>query len=154
MLSFELATAQIDGDWRGSPGLTVLYDRRCPLCRRLKAWLGSQRTLVTIEFIPSASPEARTRYPALDHERTLTILTVIATNGALYEGERAWLACAWALPRWQPVAEHLGSRPALLAVKAVAHVVDRHREQTLASLYRPGCDSCGIAAPAPKTPRG
>jgi predicted DCC family thiol-disulfide oxidoreductase YuxK len=154
MPSFELATAQLDGDWSGAPGLTVLYDRRCPLCRRLKVWLGSQRTLVPIEFLASASREARSRYPQLDHERTTRTLTVVATDGAVYEGERAWLACAWTLPRWQPVAEHLGNRPALLAVKVLARTVDRHRERALASLYGPGCDTCGIAVAPPEGPNG
>lgn len=154
MFSFELASARLEGEWRGPPGLTVLYDQRCPLCRRLKAWLGSQPTLVRIEFVASGSDEATRRYPHLDHERTMTVLTVVATDGAVYEGERAWLACAWTLPRWQPVAEHLGSRPALLGVKVVARAVDRHRERRLASTYRPSCDTCGISAPTQEKPGG
>jgi predicted DCC family thiol-disulfide oxidoreductase YuxK len=152
--SFELASARLDGDWRGAPGLTVLYDQRCPLCRRLKAWLRSQPTLVPIEFVAAGSDEARRRYPQLDHQRTLTLLTVVATDGAVYEGERAWLACAWTLPRWQPVAEHLGSSPALLAVKMIARVVDRHRERRLTNLYGPACDTCGIRTSTPETARG
>jgi hypothetical protein len=154
MLSFELESARLDGDWRGPPGLTVLYDQRCSLCRRLKTWLGSQSTLVPVEFVASGSHEATRRYPRLDHERTMTVLTVVAGDGAVYEGERAWLVCAWTLPRWQPVAEHLGSRPALQAVKVVARAVDRHRERRLASLYGPDCDTCGISAPAPEKTDG
>jgi predicted DCC family thiol-disulfide oxidoreductase YuxK len=154
MSSFELASAQLDGDWRGPPGLTVLYDERCPLCRRLKAWLRSQPALVPIEFVPANSSEARARYPHLDHERTKTVLTVVATNGAVYEGERAWLACAWTLPRWQSVAEHLGSRPTLLVVRVAAKLVDRHRRQTMASPYRPRCDTCRTGTSTPAQSRG
>ncbi len=154
MLSFELASARLDGDWRGWPGLTVLYDGRCPLCRRLKAWLGGQPTLVPIRFMPSGSDEARARFPGLDHERTMTVLTVVAGNGAVYEGERAWLACAWALPRWQPVAEHLGSRPALLGVRAVSRIVDRHRQRSLAHIYGPSCETCRISTPQTGPGRG
>lgn len=153
MLSFELASAKLDGDWRGVPALTVLYDQRCSLCRRLKMWLEYQQTLVPIEFLASGSHAARCKYPSLDHERTMTILTVVATNGAVYEAERAWLACAWTLPRWQPVAEHLGSRPALLAVKVVARVVDRHRQRSLASVYGPGC-ACEITTSSARQGRG
>lgn len=153
MVSFELATAQLDGDQTGPPGLTILYDQRCPLCRRLKSWLGTQGTLVPIHFVPSGSPQARRRYPALNHERTMTVLTVVTTDGAVYEAERAWLACAWTLPRWQPMAEHLGSRPALLAVKVVARTVDRHRQRTLTKLYGPVCDTCGITVSTPAKDR-
>lgn len=147
MLSFEFVSARLDGEWQGPPGLTVLYDRRCPLCRRLKGWLGGQATLVPIEFLASGSDEARARYPRLDHERTMTVLTVVAGNGAVYEGERAWLVCAWALPAWQPVAEHLGGRAALLGVKLVARAVDRHRLRRLDNPYGPGCETCRITPP-------
>jgi predicted DCC family thiol-disulfide oxidoreductase YuxK len=130
--------------------LTVLFDQRCPLCRRLRAWLASQSTLVPFEFLAAGSPQARGRFPDLDHERTTTVLTVIAANGAVYEAERAWLVCAWALPRWQPLAEHLGTRPRLLAVKTATRLIDRHRQRKLTSLYGPSCDSCGTPfAPPP-----
>lgn len=145
--SFELAAAQLDGDSRGMPTLTVLYDHRCPLCRRLRTWLSSQSTVVPIRFLAAGSPDARSRFPRLDHERTARVLTVIAANGAVYEAERAWLVCAWALPRWQPLAEHLTTRPRLLAVKAAVRAIDKHRQRDLVRLYGPGCDTCGTTVP-------
>lgn len=84
----------------------------------------------------------------------MTTLTVVAANGAVYEGERAWVVCAWSLPGWQPVAESLGSRPALLAVRVLARALDRHRRHAVTSGYRPGCDTCGIAGPAQEQPDG
>jgi predicted DCC family thiol-disulfide oxidoreductase YuxK len=147
--SFELASARLDGDWYGAPGLTVLYDERCPLCRRLRTWLSTQATLVPIEYLASGSSDAVRRYPALDHQRTATVLTVIASDGAVYESERAWLVCAWALPAWQPAAEHFGTRGRLLLVKAAARLVDRHRHATLRRLYGPECDTCRIGPPPP-----
>ncbi len=152
MQSFELARARIEGDWHGRPPLTVLYDERCPLCRRLRAWLGAQPTLVPVEFLAAGSGPARARYPYLDHARTTTVLTVVAADGAVYEAERAWLVCAWALPAWQPVAEHLGTPTRLRLVKGVAKMVDRHRHRALERLYGPGCDACRITAPPPAGP--
>lgn len=149
MLSFELVTARLDGEWRGSPALTVLYDQRCPLCRRLRAWLAAQPTLVPIEFLAAATPEATARYPALDHQRTTTVLTVVAADGAVYEAERAWLVCAWALPTWQPLAEHFGTRGRLLLVKAAARLVDRHRHAAMRKLYGAICETCQISPPGP-----
>jgi predicted DCC family thiol-disulfide oxidoreductase YuxK len=146
-VTFELASAQLDGDWRGVPGLTVLFDQRCPLCRKLRIWLAAQPTLAPIEFLAAASPGAAARFPALDHERSTTVLTVVAANGAVYEGERAWLVCAWALPGWQPVAERFGTRRRLLLVKAAARLVDRHRHNTMRRLYGPACDTCRISPP-------
>ncbi len=109
--------------------------------------MGTQATLVPIAFISAASEQARARFPYLDHNRTTTVLTVVAANGAIYEAERAWLVCAWALPAWQPVAERLGSRTRLVLVRAVARTVDRHRQRTLTRIYGPGCDTCRISTP-------
>lgn len=148
MQSFELAAAKLDGDHRGMPALTVLYDQRCPMCRRLRAWLASQPTLAPFEFLPAASPAARSRFPGLDPLRTTTVLTVVAANGAVYEAERAWLVCAWALPRWQPLAERMGTRSRLVLVRAAVRALDRHRHRSLVKLYGPSCDTCSIATPA------
>jgi hypothetical protein len=118
------------------------------------AWLAGQATLVPIEFVASASPEARQRFPGLDHERTITVLTVIAADGSVYEGERAWLVCAWALPSWQLVAERFGTRGKLPLVRLFARTVDRYRQRLIARSYGEArdisCETCRIAAP----PRG
>src|SRR3954471_23681263 len=131
MMTLTMAEAVVTGGRNGHTGLTVLYDERCPLCRRLRAWLASQATNLPVDFVAAASAEARRRFPDLDHERTTTVLTVVARNGAVYESERAWLVCAWALPRWQPVAEHFGSRRRLRWVRLAARVVDGHRHRLI-----------------------
>ncbi len=132
------------------PALTVLYDDRCPLCQRLKGWLSAQATLVPVDFVAAASPEANRRFPDLDHERTVTVLTAIDASGAVYEGERAWLVCAWALPRWRPVAERVGRRAGLPFVRVGARTMDRYRHRLLRRSYGGGCAEgadCRITAP-------
>jgi predicted DCC family thiol-disulfide oxidoreductase YuxK len=134
--------------------LTALYDPRCPLCRRLKDWLSQQPTLAPIEFLPAAGPEARRRYPSLDHERTTRVLTVIAQHRAcpdgglapVYEGERAWVVCAWALPGWQPVAERIGTPHRLPLVRVVARAVDAYRRHWIARAPGTDCDACQVAS--------
>lgn len=153
----EMATAWLEGEHReraGAFGLTVLYDDRCPLCRRLQGWLGGQPTLVPIEFLAAASHEAFRRFPALDHGRTVTNLTVVAANGAVYQGEKAWLVCAWTLPRWRPVAEQLAGRGGRTLVRLFAHSVDGYRHRLIARSYGGGCAQCRFfplrsAAPGP-----
>ena len=139
-MSLEMAGALLEGGQRGRPPLTVLYDERCPLCQRLKAWLGGQATLSPVEFVPAASEVARRRFPTLDHERTITVLTVIGPGGAVYEGERAWLVCGWALPAWQPVVERLGGRVHIPLVWIVSRSVDAYRHRLIA---RPGGQTYG-----------
>jgi predicted DCC family thiol-disulfide oxidoreductase YuxK len=144
-----MADAWLEGEWRGQVPLTVLYDPRCPLCRKLRGWLAGQRTVVPIEFVAAASPEAAARFPDLDHARTVTVLTVVAADGAVFEAERAWLMCAWALPSWQPVAERLGTRAGLPLVGVVARAVDWYRHRLIARSYREGCVRCRLTAPTP-----
>lgn len=130
----------VGGGRTGALRLTVLYDDRCPLCRRLKDWLAHQSTLTPFEFLAAASPEAFRRFPALDHCRTVRVLTVVASDGAVYEEERAWLVCAWALPAWQPLAEGLGGGRLGRRVAAVAaRTVDGYRHRRLASRSCPRC---------------
>lgn len=139
MISAAMADAIVAGGLREQLTLTVLYDERCPLCRRLKAWLARQATLHPVTFVAAASPEARRRFPDLDHARTTRVLTLVSSDGAVYEGERAWLVCGWALPAWQPVTEGLGGRlrVRLVAIATRTAGVYRHR------LAEPGTECPG-----------
>ncbi len=132
MLSPEMAEAIVQGGRRERLTLAALYDRRCPLCRRLKEWLGAQATLAAVQFIPADSAEAHARFPLLDHTRTTRVLTVVSSDGAVYEGERAWLVCAWSLPGWQPVAEHLGTGIGLRLVRLSVRTIDGYRHRLIA----------------------
>ena len=144
-----MAEALVVGSEARSRSLTVLYDERCPLCRRLKAWLAGQATLVPIRFVPAGGDVARRRFPELDHLRTTTVLTVITERGEVYEGERAWLVCGWALPSWQPLAERFSGRRGRRAAAVAARFVDayRHRLMALDGSTDSGCGRCRIAAP-------
>lgn len=153
-MTLEMAAAVLAGKQRDGIGLTVLYDDRCPLCRRLKAWLGQQATCVPIELVAAASEEARRRYPRLDHERTVTVLTVIDGAGGVYEGERAWLVCAWALPRWRAAAERFDGRVRRSVVRATTKAIDGYRHRLLRSTYGETCDTCRVTAPPPVVRRG
>jgi predicted DCC family thiol-disulfide oxidoreductase YuxK len=145
MVTTEMAGAIAEGGGRRATSLTALYDERCPLCRRLRAWLGQQPTLLPIEFVAADSPTAHARYPYLDHERTTRVLTVVCSNGAVYEGERAWLACGWILPAWRPLTEHFGSGFRLRLARVAARGVDGYRHRLLARSQP--CDRCSVAAP-------
>lgn len=128
-----MADAIVAGGRREHLTLAVLYDERCPLCRRLKTWLARQATLHPFEFVAADSAEARRRFPDLDHRRSKRVLTVVTSDGAVYEGERAWLVCGWALPAWQPVTESLGGRLRLRVVGLAARTAD---------VYRHRCPTC------------
>ncbi|MGH9224632.1 MAG: DCC1-like thiol-disulfide oxidoreductase family protein [Acidimicrobiales bacterium] len=124
----------------GLVGLTVLYDDRCPLCRRLRDWLGGQPTLAPVEFVAADSTAAHRRFPALDHRRTTGVLTVVGSDGAVYEAERAWLVCGWLLPAWQPITERFASGLRLRLASIGARAVDGYRHRRLPG--RRPCPTC------------
>jgi predicted DCC family thiol-disulfide oxidoreductase YuxK len=93
--------------------LTVLYDARCDLCRRARAWLEQQPAYVQLEFLAAGSEAARRRYPSLDHAATLQDLTVVSDAGDVYAGAHGWLICLWALHAYRAWALTLSS-PALM----------------------------------------
>jgi predicted DCC family thiol-disulfide oxidoreductase YuxK len=141
----EMAEAVVRGGTRDGLDLTVLYDDRCPLCRRLQQWLSTQSTLRPVTFLAAASVEAHRRFPALDHARTTRVLTVVTSDGAVYEGERAWLVCGWALPAWQPVTEHASGRVRLRLVRIATRAVDGYRHRVMANAQT--CEQCRVTAP-------
>ena len=107
--------------------VTVLYDDRCNLCRAARAWLERQPQLVPLEFLPAASPSARTRYPFLDPELTLEDLTVVGDRGEVWVGAKAWVVCLWALEGKRGLATRLSSPALMPRARAVVSFVSRHR---------------------------
>jgi len=121
-------------------GFTVLYDAGCPICRAARGWLGNRAQLVPLRFVPAGSPEARQRFPELDHAETLRDLTVIADTGEVYVADGAWLACLWALADYRGMAERLGSPRLLPAARRFIAAAAAVRSQTRAADYGDACD--------------
>jgi len=109
--------------------LTVLYDPHCGLCRRAQAWLITKPGYLELVFVPASSDEARSRYPQLDHALTLTDLTVISDQGAVYSGPKAWLMCLWALRDYREWAIRLSSPELLPKAERGISTISQNRYQ-------------------------
>jgi predicted DCC family thiol-disulfide oxidoreductase YuxK len=133
--------------------LTVLYDAQCGLCRRFKEWLAAQHPgsngeggVMRLRFVAAGSTNARTLYPGLDHEATLREVTVVADDGSVYVGDRAWIVCLWATAEHRHTAVRL-ARPAMRPVaKAMVQAAAGLRSWTSVRRggqegdYADGCD--------------
>lgn len=103
--------------------LTVLYDARCDLCCRIRAWLQSRPKYVELAFIAANSDAARRRFPQLNHQATLTELTIVSNRGEVYRGAKAWLMCLWALKEYRAWSLRLASPELMpLARRLIARV--------------------------------
>jgi len=107
--------------------LFVLYDARCALCRRLRAWLEAQNQLTSLVFLAAGSEAARLRFPDIDHQASLEELVVIADTGAAYYGPKAWIMCFWALWDYREFSFRLASPEWLPMSRRVVAWVSAHR---------------------------
>ncbi|GLW70875.1 hypothetical protein Kpho02_31740 [Kitasatospora phosalacinea] len=118
-------------------GLAVLHDPDCGLCRQLTRWLRGQAQLVPLEFVAVASPEARRRFPGVDHEASLGEITVVADTGEVWRGPQAFVTCLWALAEHRPLAHRLATPAGLPLARAAAFAAARYRAATGAGRPRP-----------------
>ena len=109
--------------------LTVLYDPACGLCQRVHEWLADQPKQVQLNLVPIRSEEAKHRFPHLDHELTEKDLTVIAEDGGVYFGPKAWLMVLWALSRYREWSYRLAAPELLPTTRRVVSLISRHRYQ-------------------------
>ena len=107
--------------------MTVLYDATCPLCRKAATWLNEQPKYVPVYFCAAGSPAARNAFPDIDHEATLSQLTVVGDRGEVYYAERGWLMCLWATKRYRGIALRMSASGQDSARRLVLWV-SRHRK--------------------------
>lgn len=110
--------------------LTVLYDADCKLCTFVRGWLARQRQLVPLDLVPACSPEARGRYPDLDHASTLSRITVIGDQGQLYTGDAAWIVILWALSEYRPMAHRFSTPVGAPLARAAVLAAAKYRAAT------------------------
>ncbi|WP_433163657.1 thiol-disulfide oxidoreductase DCC family protein [Kribbella sp. CA-247076] len=127
--------------------LTVLYDAECGLCRRFRSWLAAQRPapdgqggVLRLRFVAAGSADARALLPGLDHAATLREVTVVADDGSVYVGDRAWIVCLWTTWEHRHTAVRL-SGPAMRPVaRAMVQAAAGLRSLTKGGDYADGCD--------------
>ncbi len=116
--------------------LTVLFDARCALCRRARAWLAAEPQYVELRFVAAASAQARYLFPDLDPATTLGELTVVSDQAEVFRGAKAWLMCLWALWRYRGLALDLASPRWMPQAKRFVAWVATHRGDLGSPLVR------------------
>lgn len=110
--------------------LYVLFDQECALCQSCRQWLMRQQAFIELHFIPLQSPEIARRFPGLQEWDQLDLrekLVVVSDEGAVYQGQYAWIMCLYALCEYREWAQRL-AHPALLPfARRVCETVSRNR---------------------------
>lgn len=105
--------------------LTVLYDYHCGLCQRARRWLEGQPKFLPLEFIPAGSDHARDRFPDLPH--AVNELAVVGDDGSIYQDDRAWIMCLWALQDYREWADRLATPKLLPLARAAFQLISENR---------------------------
>jgi predicted DCC family thiol-disulfide oxidoreductase YuxK len=93
--------------------LSILYDAQCSFCLRCRQWLGEQRTLLRLDFIPFQCPELVAQFEGIESFRSNNQLLVVADDGAVYQGSNAFILLLYALRDYHEWAVRLAT-PALV----------------------------------------
>jgi len=121
--------------------LFVLYDQECALCHKCRVWLMRQPAFIELRFIPLQSPEVARHFPGLKEWEQLDLrekLVVISDEGAVYQGQYAWIMCLYALRDYREWSQRL-ARPALLPfARQVCELISRNRLSISRFLKDPG----------------
>ena len=99
--------------------LYVLYDAQCPFCLHCRQWLGAQRILLPMDFIPLQSDEAASHFPGIEKWRTADHWLAISDEGEVYQGANAMVMSLYVLEDYREWSVRL-SAPVLLPFAAVA----------------------------------
>jgi predicted DCC family thiol-disulfide oxidoreductase YuxK len=78
--------------------LTILYDASCALCARCRAFMEREPAYVALEFVPSHSRDALTRFGADGRSEQLV---VVSDDGRVWVGAAAFIVCFWSLVRFR-----------------------------------------------------
>ncbi len=121
--------------------LTVYVDAECGLCRRVWAWLDKQPQYVPIYCRP-AQAESSKSCP-INPDTVLNEVTVIASDGAVYRGTKAWIICLWALVNYRAWSLRLADPSMLPWARRLFGIVVRFGKVTRRD-----------QAPSPQDPQG
>src|SRR5271163_5320585 len=110
--------------------LYVFYDPNCELCRRLKDWIGNQRSWIALEAIPAGSEKARRMFPELEQVAGRNDLAVVSDEGSVYLNDRAWIMVLYALEEYRDWAARL-THPLLMPLARQAYAALSRNRQSL-----------------------
>lgn len=104
--------------------LTVYFDMHCQLCRNVARWLQSRETYLPLHVVAAQRQAAGEKCP-VDPDSLLRDLTLIASDGAVYRGAKAFLMCLWATRGYRGWAMRLSSEAGLPWAKRLYGIIAR-----------------------------
>lgn len=110
--------------------LNVLYDQECSLCLSCGRWLMRQSAFIPLRFIPLQSPEIARRFPGLKEWAGLDLsekLVAVSDEGAVYQGQSAWIMCLYALRDYREWSQRLAEPLLFPFARRVCELVSRNR---------------------------
>ncbi|HLK20462.1 MAG TPA: DCC1-like thiol-disulfide oxidoreductase family protein [Bryobacteraceae bacterium] len=131
--------------------LTVVYDQRCGLCKRLGAWLEAQPKWIGLRLLPSHA--AARIYPTLADRISHEELIVVSSDGRVYLGDHAWLMCLYALKDYRSWAMRLSPPSLLPLARSAFAILSANRRRISSWLQLKSDDELAVELSAVNPPR-
>ncbi|MDX2076900.1 MAG: DUF393 domain-containing protein [bacterium] len=134
--------------------ITALYDGHCVICNTTRRLIRTLDWFGRVEFLDLHQPQTRDRYPAIDHDKAMGEIHVIAPDGRVFAGfygTRRMLRAVplglplWAILRLPLVGDWLGVRVYRFIAKN-RYVINRLLGVDLAKIEaeEAACDDMGV----------
>ena len=136
--------------------LTAFYDARCAMCIACRRWIEKEPKYLAVDFVSYQSKRAREICPDLDRFDPAGEIVVMADDGGIYRGGKAWIMCLYALKGYREWALRL-AQPSLLPVaKKLCHLISTNRLTLSKFLRNRGLEDLKreLAATPPPIPTG
>lgn len=83
--------------------LTALYDGHCVICNTTRRLVRALDWFRRVEFLDLHLPEAKSRYPQIDHDKAMGEIHVIERDGQIFAGFYGTRRMLRALPLGLPI---------------------------------------------------
>ena len=114
--------------------LYVIYDSSCGFCTRCRRWMRKQKQYLPVVFLPRGAADTRRLLPGVDEFTREDELTVVASDGQIWQGPDAFILCLWALRGYRHWAVRL-SNPVLKPLARAAFGMLSEGRHLLTSIF-------------------
>lgn len=107
--------------------LTILYDAKCAMCRRIRVWLSQQPAFVPLIFVPLQDEHLKDRFPGVCKLNPAEELIAIADTGEIWRGVNGWIMTLWALREYRNWSLRMAHPLLKPFARSICHGVSQNR---------------------------
>ncbi len=109
--------------------LTILYDSKCGICRRIRVWLAQQDAYVPLVFVPLQDEFVEARFPGIGALKPDEQLIAISDTGEVWRGVNGWIMTLWALREYRNWSFRMANPLLKPFARSICHGISQNRRR-------------------------